>query len=68
MASYAYTYEVEIDGNEIEEVISTNFQHNGIATGSEHTYRIRAKNISGVSDWTSPITITASSQTAIDIR
>jgi hypothetical protein len=64
MASYAYTYEVEIDGNEIEEVISTNFQHNGIATGSEHTYRIRAKNISGVSDWTSPITITASSQQA----
>lgn len=60
MASYAYTYEIEIDGSEIAEVISTNFDHNGVTAGSQHTYRIRAKNISGVSDWTSPITITAS--------
>lgn len=62
MAAFAYTYEVEIDGNEIVEVFSTNFTHEDVAAGSRHTYRVRAKNISGVSDWTSPVTITASTQ------
>lgn len=62
MASFAWTYEVEIDSTRIEEVTGAKFEHNGLVAGSHHTYRIRSRNISGTSDWTSPISITASSQ------
>jgi hypothetical protein len=61
MASFAYTYEIEVDGNIVDEVFSTNYKHENVTPGSRHTYRIRSKNISGVSDWTNPVTITASS-------
>ncbi len=61
MASYAWSYEVEIDGKDIKEVYGTEYAHEGLKAGSRHTYRVRSKNISGVSDWTSPISISASS-------
>lgn len=61
MASFAWTYEVEIDGADIVETDGVGYEHTDLAAGSSHTYRIRSKNISGVSEWTSPVTICASS-------
>lgn len=59
MVPHAWTYEVEINGNEIIEVSGTKFQHTDIEPGVSYTYRVRAKNISGTSEWTNPVTISA---------
>lgn len=47
-------YEVEIDGGRIETVTSTQFVHKDLASGSSYSYRIRARNVSGYSEWTKP--------------
>lgn len=48
------TYEVEIDGKQIETVSNNQFVHNNLLSGSSHSYRIRAHNVSGYSEWTKP--------------
>ena len=57
--SHAESYEVEIDGINIMEVVTNQFTHSELAANSRHSYRIRAKNISGNSDWSSPITLSS---------
>lgn len=43
-------YEIEVDGN-IVEVNENSYIHNGLVAYSEHTYRVRAKNAYGYSNW-----------------
>lgn len=59
MSSDAWTYEVEINGSEIVEVAETEFHHEGLKPGTQYSYRVRAKNISGTSEWTNPVSLTA---------
>jgi hypothetical protein len=48
-------YEIEIDGSRIETVEDTQFTDTGLQSDELHTYRIRAKNISGYSEWSAPV-------------
>jgi len=47
----ALAYELEIDGTQILELSENTYLHTGLTTNTEHTYRVRSKNIDGVSDW-----------------
>ncbi|WP_425517372.1 fibronectin type III domain-containing protein [Paenibacillus solanacearum] len=48
---HADNYDIEIDGQTIEPVSGNSYIHTGLSPESKHTYRIRAKNISGESAW-----------------
>ncbi len=63
MATYASNYEIEIDGTSIVEIDDPSYEHGELLPGTNHTYRIRSKNLSGVSEWTSPVTISTSLDT-----
>lgn len=54
---FAEGYEVEIDGATTVSVSDTMYVHNGLSPDSRHTYRVRAKNISGLSEWSVPVTM-----------
>lgn len=56
---YAASYEVELDGSSIQSVTDEAFVHEGLSAGTNHTYRVRAKNISGYSDWSREITVSS---------
>lgn len=54
---YAASYEVEIDGSTVKSVTEEAFVDSGLSAGTEHIYRVRAKNISGTSEWSRKITV-----------
>jgi hypothetical protein len=48
----ADAYELEIDGDSIiENLTGTSYEHTALLPVSTHTYRVRAKNEDGISDW-----------------
>jgi hypothetical protein len=47
----ANEYEVEIDGNVINNGAGTSYLHTGLNPNTSHTYKVRSKNISGNSEW-----------------
>lgn len=51
-ATGATGYDMEVDGKVIEDV-SSPFTHDLQFPGTEHKYRIRAKNVSGIGKWSS---------------
>lgn len=53
----AESYEIEVDGITAVTVTGTQFIHSGLEQESKHSYRIRAVNISGKSEWSSPVTM-----------
>ncbi|PYG87920.1 fibronectin type III domain protein [Ruminiclostridium sufflavum DSM 19573] len=50
-------YEVEIDGASVDAGEVSEYIHSGLAPGTAHTYRVRGRNISGVTSWSNPVTI-----------
>ncbi|TMV50646.1 fibronectin type III domain-containing protein [Paenibacillus mesophilus] len=54
---HADSYEVEIDGQIVPSGAETRYVHSGLAEGTPHTYKVRAKNISGYSEWSGAIAI-----------
>ncbi len=50
-------YEIEVDGSSIVKVTDTQFKHSELLADSKHTYKIRSYNISGYSEWSSPVTM-----------
>lgn len=54
---HADSYDVEIDNKTVVNVTDNSFVHDQLTASSSHIYRIRAKNISGNSDWSKPITM-----------
>ncbi|RCX18766.1 von Willebrand factor type A domain-containing protein [Anaerobacterium chartisolvens] len=52
---WAESYDIELDGNGIENTAGMSYTHAGLTPGTKHTYRIRAKNISGEGQWSRPI-------------
>ena len=55
--AYAESYDVLINGTEIVNVESTECLHSNLIPDTKYTYRVRAKNISGTSEWSKPVTI-----------
>ncbi len=56
---WAGSYDIELDGKDIKNTSDMSYTHNGLAPGAKHTYRIRAKNISGEGQWSRPIEMSA---------
>ena len=48
-------YEVEADGAVIDVGGAASYTHNGLAAGTKHTYRVRAKDGAAVGPWSAPI-------------
>ncbi len=61
----ADSYELEIDSTEIVEVTNEKYIHENLEPGTSHIYRIRAKNISGVTAWSPILTRSTTSPTYI---
>ncbi|WP_432406681.1 GLUG motif-containing protein [Wukongibacter sp. M2B1] len=53
----ASSYEIEVDGNVIDNGNSINYIHINLESATDHTYRIRAKNDYVESEWSDPITV-----------
>lgn len=49
-------YDVEVDGNVIDAGTSTSYNHGGLAAGTKHTYRVRAKDGATLGKWSAPLT------------
>ena len=56
---YAESYDIEIDGSTVASTIGkgASYVHTGLKPDSQHTYRIKAVNVTGESEWSKPITI-----------
>ncbi|GEM_PF-1006785 len=54
---HAERYEVEIDGSRVEVVEGPTFEHPDLQADSLHTYRVRAENITGYSEWSHPVNV-----------
>ena len=52
------SYDVEIDHNKVVNVPDSSFVHDQLNADSAHTYRVRANNISGSSEWSKLVTMT----------
>jgi hypothetical protein len=63
----AESYEVEIDGSTIKSVTDTMFVHTGLNHNTQHTYRVRAKNISGDSAWSDTVTMMTMPEGAVSL-
>lgn len=48
-------YEVEIDGGDIASVKNPQYIHSALSPNTRHMYRVRAVNVSGLSDWSSKV-------------
>ncbi len=53
----ANAYDVEEDGVIYNDLLSAYYFNSGLEFNSEHTYRVRAKNYSQVSNWSTPIVV-----------
>ncbi|MBP2001913.1 hypothetical protein J2Z69_002969 [Paenibacillus shirakamiensis] len=51
-AAGATAYEVEVDGSIVSSSASVNYTKTNLIANTSHTFRIRAKNTGGVSEWT----------------
>ncbi len=54
---HAESYDIEMDGTVVTDITDTLYVHSGLDAGTQHTYRVRARNISGMSEWSSPLTM-----------
>ena len=53
----ATSYDVEVDGRLVENIIDMKYTHAGLQPGTQHTYRIRTKNNSAAGDWSPLLTV-----------
>ncbi len=64
----AVTYDVEVDGQVVEGVRETNYDHLGLAPNSLHIYRVKAKNHLGESQWSEAITVQILPEIPVNLR
>ena len=53
----ASSYDIEVDGQIIDNDISKTYTHANLNQGTEHTYRIRGKNAEIYGEWSEPVQI-----------
>ncbi len=53
----ATAYDIEIDGTATSDITGTSYKHTGLAAGTQHKYRVRAKSSSGTGNWSNLITV-----------
>ena len=56
-SQYASYYELEIDGELINNKDNTSYVHIGLTPGSSHKYKVRAINSKGASEWSELLTV-----------
>lgn len=54
----ATAFDLEMDGVVVADLLTTTYVHGNLASGSQHTYRVKAKNASVTSEWSPYITVT----------
>ena len=54
----AAAYDIEVDGKIIDTSLNRTYVHEGLLVNTNHTYRVRGKNVNGLGDWSSLITKT----------
>ena len=54
---YAESYDLQVDEKEAVNSKETSYTNKGLIPGTKHTYKIRAKNISGDGQWSKPVEI-----------
>ncbi len=54
-SSGATAYDLEVDGVLVENLTNTEYVHSGLEPNSTHTYKVRAKNERGMSNWSETI-------------
>ena len=52
----AEAYDIEIDGETVQTVTENSYVHRELIPGTQHSYRIRAKNLGGVTAWSNALT------------
>lgn len=57
-AGYTTGYNIEVDGMVLDNGVNTSYIHNGLLSGTQHTYRVRAKNGPFTGEWSLPVTET----------
>lgn len=53
----AEEYEIEVDGTIIDNGTGTSYLHKGLSPDTSHTYKVRARSVSGCSEWSTPMII-----------
>ncbi len=53
----AEEYEIEVDGLIIDNSTGTSYLHKGLSPDTTHTYKVRARSVSGCSEWSTPMII-----------
>ncbi|MCG7408439.1 hypothetical protein MH117_13495 [Paenibacillus sp. ACRRX] len=49
-------YDVEVDGQIVDNGLNVTFLHSGLLPNSKHTYRVRSRNTGGTSEWSEYVT------------
>lgn len=62
-AERAAAYDIEADGAIIATITGTNYIHEGLTPDTKHTYRVKAKNAGGESDYSTMVTAYTLSET-----
>ena len=47
----AIGYDIEVDGQVLDNGLNTTYEHTNLLAGSEHSYRTRTRNAQGTSTW-----------------
>ncbi|WNS43264.1 VWA domain-containing protein [Paenibacillus sp. MMS20-IR301] len=55
LVAKATKYEVEADGNIVDNGNSNSYVHQGLQPQTDHSYRVRASNPGGTSEWSAPV-------------
>ena len=66
--SGATAYDIEVDGAVVPNGTSTVYDHTGLESDTEHSYRVRAKNGSVIGAWSPAITRTTLSGVPVNLR
>lgn len=61
-------YDIEVNGRVIDNGDATSYLHDGLNPNTKCTYRVRAKNENGISDWTGILTKTTLPATPEDVK
>ncbi len=64
----AESYEIMADGQSISINANTIYEHSGLLPNTQHSYLIRAKNVNGVSDWSTELIQTTGPNVPVNFK